>query len=171
MRKRNIIVALAACAFLSAAVYAQQKGRVKPLTALDYAEIQQLYVRYNWAIDNGAEQGMAWAKTFTQDGEAFLGPNNTMAGWEQLAQFARKVSSGAKAPHHFVTNIRIEPAAEGARGGGYFFNVPTPEPNKPAGITATGTYDDVIVRTADGWRFKQRKFYPNALPPAAGSSN
>jgi hypothetical protein len=68
----------------------------------------------------------------------------------------------------------IEPSPEGARGSAYFFNVPTPEPNKPAAITGTGTYQDVLVRTAEGWRFKQRTFYANALPPSmidAGSSN
>ena len=170
MRNWKVVAALAVCVAASAAVYAQQKGP-KTLSAQDYAEIEQLYIRYNWAFDSGAENGMAWAKTFTPDGEFVMGPNKT-AGREQLAQFNAKASSAApRAPHHFVTNIRIEPSAEGARGGAYFFHVPTPEPNKPAGITSTGAYEDTIVKTAEGWRFKQRKFYPNAMPPAASASS
>jgi hypothetical protein len=159
---------------VSAGLYAQQG--VKPLTAQDYAEIQQLYIRYNWGIDTHADNGMMWAKTFTPDGEFILVGSNKFVGREKLAEFA-KLKPGAPpatAPHHYATNIRIEASPEGARGGAYFFNVPTPEPNKPASITATGTYDDVLVKTAEGWRFKTRTFYSNGLPPSmvsAKSSN
>ncbi len=44
------------------------------LSAQDYFEIQQLYARYNNAIDSGDAEG--WAATFTSDGvfNTFVGP-------------------------------------------------------------------------------------------------
>lgn len=166
MRKLRIVAMFILCAAVSVAVYAQQK-KGPSLTAQDYAEIQQLYIRYNFGIDTRAENGMAWAGTFTVDGE-FINGSTTIKGHEKLAEFAkpRPNMAGAGAPHHFATNIMIEPSPEGARGSAYFFNVPTPEPGKPAAITGTGTYQDVIVKTADGWRFKTRTFFSNRLPPS-----
>lgn len=35
-----------------------------------------------------------------------------------------------------------------------------------AAITGTGTYEDVLVKTADGWRFKKRSFFANKLSPS-----
>src|SRR5262249_7884530 len=144
-------------------------------TALDYAEIQQLYIRYNWGIDTHADNGMVWAKTFTQDGEFILnGGKQKYVGREQLAAFAKaKPGFVPDGPHHFATNIRIDASPEGARGGRDFGNVPTPAADKPSMITGTGTYEDVLVKTAEGWRFKTRTFHANALPPSAiaASSN
>lgn len=153
-------------AAVSAGVYAQPRG-VKPLTPQDYMEIQQLYIRYTWAIDSHAENGMVYAKTFTPDGE-FNIRGTKHVGWEKLAEVARaRPNASAAAPHHYTTNITIEASPEGARGGAYYLSVPTPQPDKPASIITTGTYQDVLVKTADGWRFKSRTFYTNAMPPAA----
>ena len=165
MRNWTIAVALAAVAALSAGVVAQQKKAT--LTALDYAEINQLYIRYNYGIDTHGDNGMMWAGSFTTDGVFDVGGGKKFVGREALLAFAHGVAkTNNGAPHHFATNIRIEPSPEGATGSAYFFNVPTPETGKPAAITRTGTYEDVIVKTAEGWRFKQRTFHTNALPPA-----
>ena len=89
MRNRLIVAAALIGVTVSAAVFAQQKGGITPLTALDYAEIQQLYVRYC---------------------------------------------------------------------GNYFLMMAPPEPNTPPAIAATGVYVDVLVKTREGWRFRQRTF-------------
>lgn len=39
--------------------------------------------------------------------------------------------------------------------------------HNPAAIVAMGTYEDVLVKTAEGWRFKTRTYYANAMPPSA----
>lgn len=166
MRKGMIGLFVLACVAASAGVLAQQKGG--KLSAQDYAEINQLYIRYNYGIDTHADNGMMWAKTFTPDGTFEVVGQMKVHGMEKLADFA-KLKPGAPppdAPHHYATNIMIEPSPEGARGSAYFFNVPTPEKGKGAVITGTGTYHDLIVRTADGWRFKTRTFYSNGLPPS-----
>src|SRR5262249_7286206 len=126
-----------------------------------------LYIRYNFAIDTHADNGMVWANTFIPEGTFVVG-GQTFQGRAKLAEFAKLKPGmpGAGPPHPYATNIRIEASPEGATGSCYFFNVPTPDKDKPAGITTTGTYEDTIVRTGDGWRFKKRVFHANALAPS-----
>ena len=112
MRNWKVIAGLVAGMALSTAVYAQQ-SKVKALTALDYAEIQQLYIRYAWAIDTHAENGMVYAKTFTPDGEFHVG-TNVVAGRDKLAAYNLTMGTANKVPTHFNTNIMIEPSPEGA---------------------------------------------------------
>jgi opacity protein-like surface antigen len=167
MKTWTIAAALAAALISSAGVAAQQTDKV-PLKAADYAEINQLYVRYNYGIDTHADGGQMWSKTFTPDGVFELVGSMKIQGFDKLTEFA-KLKLGAPAPdapHHYATNIMINPAPGGATGSAYFFNVTTPEKGKGSTITGTGTYKDFIVKTAEGWRFKQRSFYSNALPPA-----
>ena len=166
MRNWKVAAMFAFCAAVSAGVYAQQKGG--KLTAQDYAEINQLYIRYNYGIDTHADNGMMWARTFTPDGTFEVVGSMKMQGIEKLAEFAKLKPNAPPpdAPHHFATNIMIEPSPEGATGSAYFFNVTTPEKGKGSTITGTGTYHDMLVKTADGWRFRTRTFYSNALPPS-----
>ena len=44
------------------------------------------------------------------------------------------------------------------------------EGGKPSSIIHGGRYDDVYVKTPDGWRFKSRQLHPNKIgvpPPTA----
>src|SRR5262245_50706231 len=66
-------------------VQSQSSGRGS-LTALDYAEIQQLYGRYAIGYDTG--NGDMWARAFTADGTFVLPGGKTLAGRQQLAEFA-----------------------------------------------------------------------------------
>jgi hypothetical protein len=157
---------------------AQQKGgRVTPLTALDYAEIQQLYSRYAFAYDTAAENGDAYAKLFTSDG-AFTFPEGdprcvpSCQGPEALAVLAR--GRGNKGPltlSHYTTNVVIEASPEGAKGKAYLALPVGPSDGGRPALRAAGLYEDVIVKTPEGWRFKVRAYtwLPNlpAAPPAA----
>lgn len=161
---KSIAAAVIAGATVSAAVYAQQG--VKTLTAQDHAEIEQLYSRYNWALDSHADNGMAFAKTFTPDGE-FTAGTTKFVGPEQLAGFAKAKPGAPEGPHHLAANIRIQASPGGAEGGAYFFQMTTPTQDKPGTIIVIGTYKDVLAKTAEGWRFKTRTFHFNAMPPSA----
>src|SRR5690349_8742484 len=120
MRNGSVIAGVVVCVTVSAAVYGQQKS-VRSLTPQDYAEIQQLYARFNWALDSNAEDGKAYARTFTTDGEFLVNSVRQAAGREQLAQHALKQAGGLGGrPHHIATNILVEATPEGARGGAYF---------------------------------------------------
>ena len=71
----RLVAAVLGLAFIGMTVVHAQHGAAK-LTTQDYIDIQQLYARYNIAIDTGDGEG--WAATFTPDGVF----NNTNKGHE-----------------------------------------------------------------------------------------
>jgi hypothetical protein len=132
------------------------------LTPKDYMEIEQLYAAYNHAIDSGDAE--TWANTFTPDGSF-----NRFAGHDALVGFIgtwREKMNGANR-RHWNTNLRILATPEGASGSVYLMLVDVS--TKPPSIIGTAMYADVLVKTKDGWRFKQRTTKPDAPPatPAA----
>lgn len=156
MRNWKFVAGLVAALGCAAVVYAQQ-NKAKTLTTQDYVEIQQLYARYAWAVDTHDAQGTTYAKTFTPDGEFILGDKSQAVGSEKLAAFMAAPAPGS--PSHVVTNIMIQPSPEGARGYAYL------------GLSGGSTYEDILVKTRDGWRFKQRKLNLKTLPPTSPFAN
>lgn len=136
-------------------IYAQG---AKQLTTQDLVEIQQLYSKYNWAIDTGDGEG--WAATFTPDGVF----NNTNIGHDALVKFVKDFH-GRMGTHvkHWNTNLLITPSAEGAQGQVYLVLVDFG--TKPPSIATSATYSDELVKTGQGWRFKKRNTKGDA-PPA-----
>ena len=158
-KSKALLAGFAVAATVWVGVYAQQNA-TPSLTDQDHAEIQRLYVRFNWALDSHADNGMAYAKMFTPDGEFVYGGSNSTAGHEKLAQLAVQSSQGDNAPHHYATNIIVVPTSEGARGSAYLFG--------PSGGPG-GTYDDILVKTDKGWRFQRRELFQGTLPPTVAN--
>ena len=151
-------VALFATANVTTVRSVQAQSTIQPLTALDYAEIQQLVARYSFALDSGAENGYAYADLFTPDGSF-----GTTKGRDQLAASAKPGGGhyprGPEFVFHYTSNHVIDATAEGARGRVYVVEVDAGERGKkPALIEDGGHYSDTYVRTAQGWRFKTRTF-------------
>jgi len=132
-----------------------ETGSVMKLTADDYIQIQQLYAAYAHALDTG--QSEKFAATFIEDGE-FTGGRaagkandvrNPTKGHEALLAMGSRGGS-----RHFTSNLLITPTSDGAKGSCYLllFNAR----NIPATITETSIYDDTLVKTAQGWKFKKR---------------
>ena len=133
------------------------------LTTADYVEIRQLYNRYNHHIDNAKDDGYAYARLFTEDGvfETNIAVG-TRTGHDELAALARQVGSSTKVnPAHIAFNIVIDPSPEGAVGSAYYGIIVRPhEEGQEATGRSWGIYNDRLVKTADGWRFKYRKYTP-----------
>ncbi|MEO8315614.1 MAG: nuclear transport factor 2 family protein [Pseudomonadota bacterium] len=128
------------------------------LTPADYTGIQQLYARYNTAIDRGDAEG--WAATFIPDG-SFM--NNK--GTDALKKFVTDWHAGQGASQrHFSADLVITPSADGATGTVSAMLVQLARPNS---ISAYVTYSDVLVKTAAGWRFKSRALKAETAPAAA----
>ena len=128
------------------------------LSTQDYIDIEQLYSTYNHAIDSGDAEG--WAGTFTADG-AF----NKFTGHDQLVGFIatwKEKMNGANR-RHWNTNLRIVPSKDGASASVFLMLVDVTTKS----IVATGMYNDTLVKTANGWRFKSRTTKMDAAPPAA----
>ena len=129
------------------------------LTGDDYIEIQQLYARYNNAIDTGDGEG--YAGTFTADGVF-----NTFNGHDALVGFIKNWHDkmGGATRRHWNTNLTISPTSEGASGSVYLLLVDVGV--RPPVIGSAAMYNDSLVKTADGWRFKHRQTKSDG-PPAA----
>jgi len=180
----TLAVAAASSATSSAASAASGAGQRNPdqapkvltLTAIDYAEIQQLSNRYVWAIDACTRGGYDFADLFTDDGEFGLaeqfGAAPTRAvtrGREALANVAGgDGKQGCRDPKtmlgygisHFVVNHVITPTAAGATGRCYLLAIGMG--GDPTKIERQGGYEDVYVKTPAGWRFKSRyHVFPN----------
>ncbi len=131
------------------------EGTAEKLTADDYIEIQQLYANYAHALDKG--EGERFASTFVLDGEftGGRGPGrggevrNPIKGEDALLKMGSR--GGLR---HFNANLVITPVPGGAKGSVYLllFNVR----NIPATIVETAIYEDTLVKTAHGWKFKKR---------------
>jgi 3-phenylpropionate/cinnamic acid dioxygenase small subunit len=121
------------------------------LATEDLLAIQQLYARYNHAIDSG--DGAGWAACFTADG-TFASATGTFAGTEQLTSFAAAFPSRLKA-RHWTNNLVVDADGDGAKGTCYLMLLRLNE-GAPASILTTGIYRDQIVRDAGGWKFASR---------------
>jgi hypothetical protein len=177
-----VAAALGAAAVAPAAAPSQPKAASKPtaLTPLDYIEIKMLVSRYAFAVDTGSNNGYDYADLFTADGE-FMRPY--ARGREQLAALARGARLGPTNTVHYIMNHVIEPTPEGAVGREYLIELNFDIPRAPGGAQqgrgqpidqwaqigrkngelarTGGHYEDVYVKTADGWRFRKRDFIPS----------
>ena len=136
----------------------QQRAPV--LTALDQIEIQQLVAQANYALHTGQDEGNMYARLFTADGTF-----DKAVGREQLAALAR---GGHKGTGSLVTNVIVEPSAEGATGKHYEVAINFVEGAQPVALGATGRYEDLFVKTSEGWRFKKRTFI-TSIPTSEAS--
>src|SRR5215472_8107894 len=140
-----------------------RKGRPMTLTPADYIEIQQLAVRYSYALDTGAANGEMFASLFAPDG-VFI------SGHDPLVALGR--GRNPMYPRRFIVNHVVEPSSEGATGKVYVVEVDLPSEGEKLGgqLTSTGgRYEDVYEKTAAGWKFKSRAFVASkmAVPGAA----
>jgi hypothetical protein len=159
-RNRAFLIAIASLMFggLTGAFAQSHK-----LSADDYIEIQQLYARYNVAIDSGDAEG--YAACFTPDGVF----NKQFKGHDGLTGFIkqwREKMNGANR-RHWNTNLVITPTAEGAKGTVYLFLMDVGV--RPPTIMTAAKYDDELVKTSDGWRFTRRQTTGDGPPPAAAA--
>jgi bifunctional aromatase (cyclase/dehydratase) len=132
--------------------------KVTALTPEDYNEIHQLYARYNIAIDKGDAEG--WAATFTSDGVF-----GNSKGRDALVLFIhewRDKRDGANR-RHWNSNLVVTPAADGnATGSVYLMLIDIGV--RPPVIALTAMYEDTLVKTQQGWRFKTRAVRPDPPP-------
>jgi len=167
MVKRWLGLAVVVAAALGPTSVAAQKGAAKTpsLTPTDYIEIRELAARYAYAVDTGADEGRVYAALFAPGGEFVDDAGKVTTGKDALAALARQYTRGRQSAFHFIMNHVIEPAPEGAMGKQYIVQLSMGEPGKPNSVGAGGRYDDVYVKTPDGWRFKRRQYVPSERPP------
>lgn len=122
------------------------------LTAEDHIAIEQLYAAYNHRIDFGTAE--EWVDCFTADA-VFNSGYSEEVGRDALLAFFAATREMVPDIRHFVSNLLIEGDGDGATGSAYL------EATSGAGagrtILTTGRYVDDLVKTANGWRFSNRR--------------
>jgi hypothetical protein len=138
------------------------------LSALDYQEITQLINRYAYGIDTCANNGYDYANVFTTDG-VFIDRNSDAgfaAGGRVLARgrdaLATLVGGGSRGCEtklvwtdwsHLMLNHEITATPEGAKGRVYLVQLGM---QGPGSVARHGGYEDLYVRTSEGWRIQSR---------------
>jgi hypothetical protein len=133
------------------------------LSADDHVEIMQLYARYAFSLDTG--NGEMRRATFTADGTfAFYQFNHVPESVDSFVE--RTTTTGNRGHRHLMFNIIIDPSPEGARGGCHSIVLGREATSGPeyarlgGGFTIlSGFYQDTLVRTPAGWRFKTRQVF------------
>jgi uncharacterized protein (TIGR02246 family) len=118
---------------------------------LDHLAIRELTARYNRAFDDVDSD--AWADTFTPDGVMEYG-GTPVSGRDALVKMSQATGYGFV---HITTDPIIE--VDGDRGTQRCTVIIAnrSRTRDQVGIAMTGRYEDELVRTPDGWRFKRRK--------------
>ncbi len=129
------------------------QGSFVALSTEDQLAIQQLYAKYNHAIDSG--DGAGWVRCFSPDA-VFTSPAGTFRGSAELEGFAAWYSPLMKG-RHWTNNLVLEGDDKMAEGSCYLilFRL-TPGETPPAGIYATGIYQDTLRKDGAGWAFTSR---------------
>ena len=126
------------------------------LSSDDRLSIAALMVRYATGIDR--RDWTLFRTCFTDDFEADYPGFPNWRGGDQITRGMEQLHLSFGATMHCMSNIAIEPALQGATARSYVDALLMP--GDPHGIVsqAKGFYDDVLVRTADGWRIASRRF-------------
>lgn len=171
------IIATVAVVHTSSAVAHEMVDKAPPdaikLTAEDYAEIQQLAARYAWTLDHCTNGGYDYADLYVNDGqfsaaEEWGTTSNAertfiAKGRDELARAAGGGEDGncvdpkeylGHGITHIVTNHLITPTRNGAVGRHRLIAVGIC--GYPHLMELQGGYEDVYVKTDEGWKFKSR---------------
>jgi len=176
MKKRMMSLAIALAVVTAVVTVSRAAPRPsaapQALTAADYLEIQQLAVRYSYALDTGAKDGELFADLFAPDGAFISATRGRIEGRDRLVALGR--GRTPMYPRRFIVNHVIDSTADGVKGRVYVIEIEFPSEGEKLGgeLTSTGgRYEDVYEKTRSGWRFKSREFVPSkmAVPGAPRS--
>jgi hypothetical protein len=140
--------------------YAKAAESKPTLTPQDYMEIQNLYSTYVRYTDmGGAGDGSDYASLFTPDGafanDGSFGNNKGREGLKKMIKnWHSKLQKEGWSSRHTYSGLLITPTPEGAKGSVYVltFNVTA----QPPFVSGSGVYEDWLVKTKEGWKFKTR---------------
>ena len=138
------------------------------LDAQDYVDIRQLIDGYSRILENCTNNGNDYANMYTNDAQ--FGVSSTWGsgvkwwfkGRDQLARAGGAGPNGMCRPplpnpeYHIVANLFVAPTAEGAKATSTLLTIQNKTTKYGDPIHWEGGYEDTLVKTADGWRFKSR---------------
>lgn len=139
------------------------------LSASDYAEIWNLYARYNLSSDAGhpedyaacfAPDGLLCVRGLEiVDGKLVRGTGEIrIQGRRDLAVFKRKdqAGRGGRYRRHWNGSIALEALGDGRVRGRAYLQAFDGQPGAVPTLAQTGVYEDILVRIDGEWTFATR---------------
>ncbi len=157
-----IVAMISATATLSLQAVAKiKKGTHVNLSPEDYIEILQLINEYPRDVDAGAVRDASWMfakeghSTGMTGGAPLLTPTDHKFYYGSLLGPTGQARKGGD--RHFNTSPVIIGLPDGtARGSSYMMGVSVKKEGEKPTIDRIGKYEDLYVKTADGWRIRER---------------
>ena len=159
MRTRLVWVAAAIALVAAGWTAGRAQSTRGTLTPQDYVEIQNLYARYVRSMDMGAVNGGdEYVSLYTPDG-AFNENKGPDALRKMMQGFWTRTRQAGWVSRHVYSGLMVTPTPEGANGSAYYlvWNVTA----KPPLVDHSSVIEDTLVKTRDGWKFKQRIYRAN----------
>ena len=172
MRKLQMLLTIILIVTLAAFtwVYAQNTSGTDRLTGADLAEIHHLHSLYNQGTDLGNAD--RWINVFAEDGIFRIGDSGEWIGRDQITEYRRQTFAPRPANYtyrHWNSSWVITPNGNGSATGRVYWMGFDPSA-EPLVISDTGIYDDIYIKTANGWRIKQRHAHPDPASASGGST-
>jgi hypothetical protein len=141
-------------------------------TREDQFQIGDVLVRYATGIDQ--RDWELFRTCWTPDVVADYGQIGKFTGVDALTEFMIASHDAMGATHHGLSNFAIDVGVDGDRDRAlsrcYVHAVLIAVPgDSSTWIDAVGHYDDVFVRSADGWRISYRTVHMARVMTAAGA--
>lgn len=124
----------------------------------DRFEIRELTARYNRASDTGDGEG--FAGTFTADGVLVMAGQTLCTGAGELVAFAGK----PRGTVHVTTDSVISLDGDEATQECTLILFRRARDGSSVRLETTGRYEDELVRTQGGWRFRRRSVLLDVSP-------
>jgi ketosteroid isomerase-like protein len=125
----------------------------------DVEAIERLFLEYRRLLDR--RDFAAYAKLFADDGE-WRGNLGKARGHEEIEQLLLRTLAGwtgeSTAHLHLVDNVVIEVDGDRATAQSTWVYITRDFSDNPV-LSLIGHYEDVLARTAAGWRFQRRTAY------------
>ena len=168
-RKLLAFVAGAVVAFMASAathaLTAQRPKNVKRATHVnlspeDYIEIKHLIAEYPRDVDPGDARDNSWmylkdSHSVGMSGAPMVKPEDYKYFYGSLVAKEGQASKGGN--RHFNMTPMIIGLPDGtARGSSYMIGVSIKEKGGKPTIDLMGKYEDIYVKTAEGWKIKER---------------
>ncbi len=137
-----------------------KKGTHVNLSPEDYIEILQLINEYPRDVDPGAVRDASWmfmkgARSVGMSGAPMVTPQDHTFFYRSLMTGDGQAKKGGN--RHFNTSPVIIGLPDGtARGSSYMMGISIKEKGGKPTIDLMGKYEDIYVRTPEGWRMKER---------------
>jgi 3-phenylpropionate/cinnamic acid dioxygenase small subunit len=120
----------------------------------DLAEIQQLYSRYCWTLDEKRHE--EWLNCFAEDGVVEGSNFGRFVGREQLRVFIAKyrAETAMYQMRHIISNINVNIQGDNADANCYVLHYRTYRGRTE--LSAIGTYQDKLRKVSEKWLFAER---------------